>query len=904
MNPTRDELQSSPSEHAGDSDGNGPQTPQLGDLANLGVSEIYQFYVQVLFPAIVSSSPILLHRLVNDVQVFVQGAMASVVEFILPNWSRYSDHKHAGAAALTSLQQLWEQNRPQLPSNPVTESLMKMFDTNGDGHISTEEMFNMTEVLQSMRPPHHPELSWWAWFAQEWPLLDWKLGVFLWRTFGGILFLMGVLSVVPGSLHGWSARLLRWPVLGLTYLLIWVELVVYTMIRLTIRVAEFSIARPKHRKLRKLMAQSSSYQEWYGYAQELDESQKRNKWLEVVDDDTSYHYNWGFIKELMKDMRTARAEGDSILALAVIQQCTRLNVGGIMSGDLFSYSNTGEPKRMVKEFMQEVVDTLHWITDQATSVPVSESFNEVEKKVYQENVQSEFRKEKDKLWKSLVEQKNSMDAEDVEATIKDKDDATETTVGTGDHLPQNQQSNSAEHGDDNDGPGLSHGLPPVHRDQVLDFLKRARASYGRTALCLSGGAMMGLYHFGTIRGLAREGILPHIVSGTSAGSVIGAVVCTRKDEELETLLQPGILSEHLTCFDRAWKDRIKSVWKHGHMFELKVWREKIKWFTNGDITFEEAFQKTGRIFCITLSSTSKKAPPVLVNYLSAPNVTIASAVLASAAVPGFMPPVRLQYKDANGAIREYGENDQTYYDGSIRQDIPISGLSEMLNCQFFIAAQCNPHIVPFFYNPKGGVGRPSRWSSGDQENSWRGGFLLAALEMYLKNDMKAKFRFLNEVEAAVGFTSTMMTQEFVGSTTIVPQVAFEDYFKLFSDPSVRDLKRCFQGGEVAAYEHTALIKLHYSVADALDDCISKLERQNKGQSTYTRRSSFETSIHSSEISQPRGVVGLGLEGVVRPLEQLIAEAIRVKKGCGGNGAITFGALSFDDDDFVPINTNC
>ena len=41
----------------------------------------------------------------------------------------------------------------------------------------------------------------------------------------------------------------------------------------------------------------------------------------------------------------------------------------------------------------------------------------------------------------------------------------------------------------------------------------------------------------------------------------------------------------------------------------------------------------------------------------------------------------------------------------------------------------------------------------------RGGFLLAALELYLKNDMKAKFIFLNDLEAAVGFTSTMMTQQ-------------------------------------------------------------------------------------------------------------------------------------------------
>lgn len=114
-------------------------------------------------------------------------------------------------------------------------------------------------------------------------------------------------------------------------------------------------------------------------------------------------------------------------------------------------------------------------------------------------------------------------------------------------------------------------------------------------------------------------------------------------------------------------------------------------------------------------------------------------------------------KDTDGTIRIAG--DETYFDGSIIHDIPIAGLSEMLNCQFFIACQVNPHIVPFFFNSKGAVGRPSRWSSGEQAWSWRGGFLLAALELYLKNDMKAKFIFLNDLEAAVGFTSTMMTQQ-------------------------------------------------------------------------------------------------------------------------------------------------
>jgi hypothetical protein len=72
-----------------------------------------------------------------------------------------------------------------------------------------------------------------------------------------------------------------------------------------------------------------------------------------------------------------------------------------------------------------------------------------------------------------------------------------------------------------------------------------------------------------------------------------------------------------------------------------------------------------------------------------------------------------------------------------------------------------------------------------------------------------------------------MVQEFVGSTTIVPQVSFRDFFKLFSDPTLDDLYRYFQAGSVAAYEHIAMIKLHYSLVDVLDECIQKLETNKK-----------------------------------------------------------------------------
>ena len=86
------------------------------------------------------------------------------------------------------------------------------------------------------------------------------------------------------------------------------------------------------------------------------------------------------------------------------------------------------------------------------------------------------------------------------------------------------------------------------------------------------------------------------------------------------------------------------------------------------MTFEEAYRKSGRLLCITISSTTKKAPPIVMNYISSPDVVIASAIMASAAVPGFIRPVRLEVKDADGNIRYQAENkDEVYWDGSIEQ---------------------------------------------------------------------------------------------------------------------------------------------------------------------------------------------------------------------------------------------
>ena len=84
---------------------------------------------------------------------------------------------------------------------------------------------------------------------------------------------MALLSIVPGALHGWSGKVLRWPIFAVMYLIIRVELAVYVCIRCIIRIAEWAIAYPNHRQLRCAMAQAQSYEEWYTHATTFYQSQ-------------------------------------------------------------------------------------------------------------------------------------------------------------------------------------------------------------------------------------------------------------------------------------------------------------------------------------------------------------------------------------------------------------------------------------------------------------------------------------------------------------------------------------------------------------------------------------------------------------------------------------------------------
>src|SRR5690606_34570171 len=67
----------------------------------------------------------------------------------------------------------------------------------------------------------------------------------------------------------------------------------------------------------------------------------------------------------------------------------------------------------------------------------------------------------------------------------------------------------------------------------LDFFATTGQAFGQSCLMLSGGAALGLFHIGVCKALWEQGLLPSVISGSSAGSIIASVVGSHDDSEMQ-----------------------------------------------------------------------------------------------------------------------------------------------------------------------------------------------------------------------------------------------------------------------------------------------------------------------------------------------------------------------------------
>ena len=385
----------------------------------------------------------------------------------------------------------------------------------------------------------------------------------------------------------------------------------------------------------------------------------------------------------------------------------------------------------------------------------------------------------------------------------------------------------------------------------LYLLHDTRQAFGRSTLVLQGGAIFGLCHLGVVKALHLRGILPRIITGTATGALIAALVGIHTEEELLDFLNGDGID--LTAFDRrnrareithgkGWSGqdeggswwwlqtslrRIRRYIRDGYFLDVNVLEECVR-ANVGDLTFEEAYARTKRVLNITITTSGKGGVPTLLNYLTAPNVLIWSAALASnASSTTLYSPVVLQCKDETGVIVPWGASQEVTVQSwrqaryTVRES-PLSRVAELFNVNHFIVSQARPYIAPFLHSD---LQRP------DPRHSSRWNFTLPLLRLVMLeiHHRLKQFDYLGLLPTSL---RRLLVDEDVPGTslTLVPDIAAGDIMKLLENPNKESLDYWILKGERSVWPAVDALKVRCSVEAELD----------KGYQTVRRRKPTES----------------------------------------------------------------
>ncbi|CAL9734859.1 triacylglycerol lipase 5 [Monosporozyma servazzii] len=369
----------------------------------------------------------------------------------------------------------------------------------------------------------------------------------------------------------------------------------------------------------------------------------------------------------------------------------------------------------------------------------------------------------------------------------------------------------------------------LDENYLLGILQQTKRNIGKTALVLSGGATFGLFHIGILAALFEADSIPKVISGTSAGAIVASIFCIHTTEEI-----PSLLANVLNMEFNIFKDEKDKSNSEDILIKLSRFLKGGSWFSNkhlkntmieflGNLTFQEAYYRTGKILNITVSPASIFEQTRLLNNLTAPNILIWSAVCASCSVPGIFPATPLYEKDPKTSeIREWlGKTSAKFVDGSVDNDLPIPRLSEMFNIDHIIACQVNPHVFPFLKTSLSCVGGEvqTELSAKFKQN-------LTNIFQFCSNEVIHGLDILGEcgiVANVMAKLTSILSQQYSGHITILPGFSMlNQSYELLRNPSRSFLLKETTLGARAAWPKLSMIKNNCGQEFLLDKAITFL----------------------------------------------------------------------------------
>lgn len=387
--------------------------------------------------------------------------------------------------------------------------------------------------------------------------------------------------------------------------------------------------------------------------------------------------------------------------------------------------------------------------------------------------------------------------------------------------------------------------------KYLASLEDSLKYFGRSALTLSGGANLGMKHVGVCKTLWEEELLPDIISGASAGSIVAAIVATSTDKEMGKVLEQFPKSD-LAVFDAPeiagayWLTERGRLFLSTRAFFAISNLERVMKKYLGNLTFREAYNKTKRILNVCVSSADSSEARLL-NHVTAPNVYIWSAVCASCSVPFIFQPADISEKDPEtGDCKTWMSHSQQWVDGSLDHDIPMRKLSEMFNVNFFIVSQVNPHVRFFLPGEEEFTGvQPTKTIVA--QTKIRTGMALLSEEVIYRAQLANDWG----MPQCITRGASVFNQQYTGDINILPQIENRDYLTMMANPTPEFMIRSTVHGERATWPKMCRVKNSVAIEKALISAINQFrDRVHFGPEAIKARQPVESSNRGRTRTRP------------------------------------------------------
>ncbi len=378
----------------------------------------------------------------------------------------------------------------------------------------------------------------------------------------------------------------------------------------------------------------------------------------------------------------------------------------------------------------------------------------------------------------------------------------------------------------------------ISREEKLDFFQRASHCYGRTALMLSGGGALGHFHIGVVKTLIEHDLLPNVISGSSAGSLVTAVFGTHTESELEELVKPANLVAEVKK-EATWMERL--LFGSGAHVDVHDLEETVARLVP-DMTFQEAFELTGRNINISIAPADLHQTSRLMNAIASPNVYVRKAVMASCAVPGVYPPVMLEAKNVHGERQPYLPT-WRWIDGSVTDDLPAKRLARLYGVNHYIASMINPMVLV----TKDAEGEHTFLPKALREILHKRASKLAQTSSIVSQRYTPKWPRFNVV---VNMFASVLNQEYSADINVYPNFRKFDMRKILSHLSESELMELVRQGEIATWRQLDRIETSSKISMTLDSILERYgesdlrhvaRKRNQKAAIATKRARTKTS---------------------------------------------------------------